>query len=164
MDAEKDQLRAALRQQRTGLLPADRAAKSDAITTRCLDLINWDSARQFHCYQSITDLHEVETDRLTAALHRHGATIDTPEVSARQPSAAELDTTYDVIIVPMLGFDQALHRLGYGGGYYDRLLAAHPQAQKIGLCYQSGLVQALPHDSHDMALDIVVTEDRVYRA
>lgn len=66
-----------------------------------------------------------------------------------------------MIIVPMLGFDGALHRLGYGGGYYDRLLARQATARKIGLCYDLGRLEQLPVEPHDQPLDAVITENGV---
>ncbi len=69
---------------------------------------------------------------------------------------------YDVIIVPMLGFNQNLHRLGYGGGYYDRLLSEQLIARKIGVCFELGYIPDLPVETHDVALDTILTEARVY--
>jgi 5,10-methenyltetrahydrofolate synthetase len=67
--------------------------------------------------------------------------------------------SFDAVIVPMLGFDpRTLHRLGYGGGYYDRFLAAQPAAHKIGVCYEIGKVEGLPNEPHDIPLDMIITE------
>ena len=64
-----------------------------------------------------------------------------------------------------VGFDEARYRLGYGGGYYDRTLAAWPAANRpatIGVAFESGRCDALPHENHDMPLDAVVTESAIY--
>jgi 5-formyltetrahydrofolate cyclo-ligase len=69
----------------------------------------------------------------------------------------------DVIIVPGVAFDRECRRLGFGGGYYDRLLSrAHGAA--IALSYEGQLVDKVPTDSNDAPADILVTESRVYRA
>ena len=61
------------------------------------------------------------------------------------------------LLVPCLGFNEHGYRLGYGGGFYDRTLAAPPRPFTIGIAYacQQALFEG---DSHDVPLDIVVTE------
>jgi 5,10-methenyltetrahydrofolate synthetase len=71
----------------------------------------------------------------------------------------------DLLVIPCVGFDEARYRLGYGGGYYDRTLAAWPAANRpatIGVAFESGRCDALPHENHDMPLDAVVTESAIY--
>lgn len=66
----------------------------------------------------------------------------------------------DVIIVPGIAFDINLNRIGFGGGYYDRYLAA-TDAYKIGVCFDFQIVGKIDTDSHDVPMDIIVTEKRV---
>jgi 5-formyltetrahydrofolate cyclo-ligase len=69
----------------------------------------------------------------------------------------------DALIVPLLGFDAALYRLGYGGGYYDRTLAeAAPKPYCVGLGFQSGMLASIYPQSHDIPMDRIVTDERVY--
>jgi len=77
------------------------------------------------------------------------------------PTAHEISPV--LILVPLLGFDRALHRLGYGVGHYDRVLAARGTARAVGLAYSAQEVEALPIEPHDIALDAVVTPDGVHR-
>jgi 5-formyltetrahydrofolate cyclo-ligase len=72
------------------------------------------------------------------------------------------DEVFSVIVVPTLGFDDSLNRLGYGGGYYDRFLAKQRDALKIGLCYEEGHVKKIPIEKHDIPLDCIISEKRVY--
>ncbi len=65
----------------------------------------------------------------------------------------------DVLLVPLLAFDDDGYRLGYGGGYYDRSLAALPRARAIGIAYAGQRVDILPRDAHDCRLDAVLTEN-----
>ncbi|WP_035256562.1 5-formyltetrahydrofolate cyclo-ligase [Actibacterium mucosum] len=70
----------------------------------------------------------------------------------------------DVVIVPMLAFDGAGFRLGYGGGFYDRTLAAlraNGECLAVGLAYAAQRADALPLDPFDQALDLIVTEEGV---
>jgi 5-formyltetrahydrofolate cyclo-ligase len=62
-----------------------------------------------------------------------------------------------LILVPLLAFDTSGHRLGYGGGYYDRTLAKL-RAITVGIAYDGQEVQELEPEPHDRALDMIVTE------
>ncbi len=70
----------------------------------------------------------------------------------------------DMLFVPLLAFDRAGGRLGYGGGYYDRTLAALPDAAAIGFGYADQEVARVPMSAHDQRLPIIVTEKEIMRA
>ena len=65
--------------------------------------------------------------------------------------------TPQLLLVPLLAFDATGHRLGYGGGFYDRTIALL-KVPTIGIAYAGQEVPALPVDDHDMVLDTVLTE------
>jgi 5-formyltetrahydrofolate cyclo-ligase len=65
------------------------------------------------------------------------------------------------LLVPLLAFDRGCHRLGYGGGYYDRTLAGLPGAFALGCGYAVQEVDAVPVGPDDMRLDAVATENGV---
>jgi 5-formyltetrahydrofolate cyclo-ligase len=80
------------------------------------------------------------------------------------PSAPEI--VPDVVLVPLLAFDADGHRLGYGGGYYDRTLDAIRRSKPvlaIGVAYAGQEVAHLPRETHDHALDGIVTENGLRR-
>ena len=62
-----------------------------------------------------------------------------------------------LLLVPLLAFDAGGHRLGYGGGFYDRTLKAFG-IRAIGIAYAGQEVESLPHEAHDVALDAILTE------
>ncbi|MES2741132.1 MAG: 5-formyltetrahydrofolate cyclo-ligase [Pseudomonadota bacterium] len=62
------------------------------------------------------------------------------------------------LLVPCLGFNGARLRLGYGGGYYDRTLAAAPRPLTAGIAYAC-LAAVFDGEAHDIALDAIVTQD-----
>ncbi len=66
----------------------------------------------------------------------------------------------DVVLVPCLGFTDDAYRLGYGGGYFDRWLAAHPHVTAVGVAWEVGRIERsqLAPQPHDVALTLVVTE------
>ena len=73
------------------------------------------------------------------------------------------DAKIDVVIVPGVAFDLEGHMLGYGHGFYDKLLR-RLNAARIGLAYDFQIVKKLPRESHDEKMDIIVTESRTINA
>jgi 5-formyltetrahydrofolate cyclo-ligase len=72
----------------------------------------------------------------------------------------------DVLIVPMLAFDRRGHRLGYGGGFYDRTIAdlrARRTVTALGFAYAAQEMPEVPDSAHDMRLDAIVTEQGIIR-
>ncbi|MFD2270506.1 5-formyltetrahydrofolate cyclo-ligase [Undibacterium arcticum] len=61
------------------------------------------------------------------------------------------------LLIPCVGFNAGRYRLGYGGGYYDRTLAATPRPQTVGIAYRC-LAAEFAAAPHDVALDAIVTE------
>ena len=66
----------------------------------------------------------------------------------------------DVVLVPCVGYTRDGHRLGYGGGYFDRWLAEHPGVTSIGIAWSGGELGAgeLGAQAHDQALTLIITE------
>jgi 5-formyltetrahydrofolate cyclo-ligase len=70
----------------------------------------------------------------------------------------------DIVLLPLLAFDAQGFRLGYGGGYFDRTLAAMvPRPQAIGVGFELGRVANIRPQAHDARLDAIVTEAGVSR-
>ncbi|MGB5156105.1 5-formyltetrahydrofolate cyclo-ligase [Desulfobacterium sp. N47] len=68
----------------------------------------------------------------------------------------------EIAIIPGLAFDEKGGRVGSGDGLYDRLIPKlPPTARKVGLAYESQIIQHVPMESHDKQVDIIITEDRV---
>jgi 5-formyltetrahydrofolate cyclo-ligase len=132
---------------------------------------------------------EADPSILMARLSARGATLALPRVVAKgaplayhsyetgaelapgaygilepRPSAPSADP--QIILVPLLAFDATGHRLGYGGGYYDRTLSAlrarHP-VMAVGVAYAGQEVEKLPRDAFDEPLDMLVTEQGLRR-
>ena len=82
-------------------------------------------------------------------------------VGTLEPSAEAPELAPALLLVPLLGFDTAGHRLGQGGGHYDRTLAALRRGggvMAIGLAFAAQHLPPLPAGPHDQRLDLVVTE------
>ena len=74
-----------------------------------------------------------------------------------EPLAHWPRVTPGLLLVPLLAFDPAGHRLGYGGGFYDRTLEKL-DVPAIGIAYAGQEVASLPHEAHDRTLDMILTE------
>ena len=69
------------------------------------------------------------------------------------------------LLIPLVGFNAAGHRLGNGGGYYDRTLAAlHPRPLAIGVGFELGRLPRFEPAAHDQRMDVIVTEAGVFEA
>lgn len=127
---------------------------------------------------------ELDPAELVAALRARGHTLALPRVAAKDgplefhrwdKNAAPVKGAYglfeaapdwppvkpDVLLVPLLAFDEKGYRLGYGGGYYDRSLLAFRETGPllaVGLAYDGQRVARIPSDATDEKLDWAVTE------
>lgn len=70
---------------------------------------------------------------------------------------------FDVILVPIVAFDDKCNRLGHGKGYYDKFLT-NKKGLKIGLAYQIQKFEEIPTDLNDIKLDYIITENNTYKA
>ena len=104
--------------------------------------------------ESAGEMVPVVLDRLLEELQRDSLGIRTPE-------GPPWNRKIDLILVPGCGFDVQRRRLGRGGGYYDRFLASQPDAITVGVCFECQLIDQLPTESHDQAVDFILTEERV---
>jgi len=172
----KPDLRAVLRRRRKALAPEARAAAQEAIAGH-LDrlLVDAVSVGVYAAHGSELDLHgwvtrtskiiawpRVSSDGLTFATCPEAALVVGYRGLREPPAEAPLVAELDVILVPGLGFDAAGHRLGQGGGFYDRLLASlrsTPRAPlAVGVAFAAQLVDALPVDAWDQPVDALVSE------
>ena len=98
---------------------------------------------------------------LTFRRWRVGDAMDTGPFGISEPRKAAPAMSPDLILTPLLAFDRTGGRLGHGGGYYDRTIAAL-RAEKpiltVGIGYAAQEVDAVPRGALDIALDWIVTE------
>ena len=92
---------------------------------------------------------------------RHGDPLEEGAYGVPVPTEAAAEVLPDIIVAPLLGFDRAGGRLGYGGGFYDRTLAAlkaHHDIFACGVAYAGQEAASLPTDEHDHRLDGILTQ------
>lgn len=180
--ARKAELRALARQIRA----CDRASAAERVIRRLVELPAIARARTVAFYSAIGDevpveiaaaatrargarsVYPIRTEAgLVMALVNGGDSLMLTREGIREPrpesvmvSASEID----VFVVPGLMFDRAGLRLGRGGGHYDRYLEQRrADATTIGVCFAEHLVDELPADSWDVAMDLIVTDEIVVR-
>ena len=76
-----------------------------------------------------------------------------PEPIADEPVA---DDETALVLMPGLAFDPQGHRIGYGGGFYDKFLAAEPNHPTLALCYEFQMLPELHTEEHDIPVDTVL--------
>jgi 5-formyltetrahydrofolate cyclo-ligase len=82
----------------------------------------------------------------------------------REPKLEAAEVEPDILLVPLLAFDRAGHRIGYGAGYYDMtiaLLRARKPVTAVGIAFAAQEISAVPTTSRDARLDLVLTEREV---
>mgnify|MGYP001188473329 CR=1 FL=1 len=181
---EKKSIREKVRTERAALSQADRSAKNNSIANQLETLAPFQTAQTILFYVSTDE--EVDTHHLIQK-HLPQKTIIVPTVD---PKTNHLELFHlkkwedlsqghygileihdnkrlachpnhiDLIIVPGIAFDKNGHRIGYGKGYYDRLLKNHP-ATTIGLAYELQITEKLPTDPHDIPVQMIVTENQI---
>lgn len=95
-----------------------------------------------------------------------GAELKAARFGVQEPDPSLPDVRPSLVLVPLVAFDEKGGRLGYGGGYYDRTLAALSAlgpVTTVGLAYEAQKVKAVPKARFDVALDWIVTEKRAYQ-
>lgn len=187
--ADKHALRKRLLVERAALPLAARAEASAAIARRLETLQELAQARAVLGYAAFGA--EVDLDGYLAARLAHGRQVYLPWVDGddlraarvadlagalapgwrgvREPcprARTEADpTVLDAVVVPGIAFDRRGHRLGYGGGHFDRLLSRLRSGTfVVGVAFDAQLVDAVPVEEHDVPVDAVVTESCTVRA
>lgn len=103
-------------------------------------------------------LPRIEGEDLSFRAYRPGDALACGGFGLTEPQADAARVSPDLLLVPLLAFDAAGNRLGYGRGYYDRALARLPDALALGLAYAVQQVDAVPHDALDRRLAGVLTD------
>ena len=181
----KAELRAAALAKRDALSEARREAAAQAVAKRGLP-IEITGGMVVSGYSPIRN--EIDPAPLMQRLASMGAKLALPAVVSRgkslifrawsprdrlvlgplgipEPSPAAAELVPDVMLVPLAAFDATGHRIGYGAGHYDYTFA-HLRKQKavigIGLAFATQEIDGMPALSHDVPLDYVLTEKRMF--
>jgi len=185
---EKTQARREIERRIKLLNPQQRALGSARIASALMELPEFTAAGTVMLYMSIAD--EVDTVPIVEQALAQGKKVALPKVDLkakimtawritdikrdlaagafgiREPAFSDSvsPAEIDFCLVPARGFDTLGNRLGRGGGYYDRFMALPGfRAVRCGVAFDFQLLHGLPHEPHDLPVDIIVTESRVIR-
>lgn len=180
LNQDKAALRERMRAIRRGIAPAGRTRLAEEAARRLAELPELSKARLVMVFASFGA--EISTEPAIARLAGRGRRLLLPYLVEGSMDAAEFDpgepleaTAYgpkeparrvaadpsaiDLVVVPGLAFDRAGHRLGYGGGHYDRYLGRlRHDALRVGICFHAQLVDLVPHGPADRRVHVVVTD------
>ena len=66
------------------------------------------------------------------------------------------------MIMPGVAFDPQNHRVGYGGGFYDRFLEKHPMIKRVAVAFEFQILPSVPTEPTDISPELIVTENTIY--
>ena len=84
-----------------------------------------------------------------------------PDLIRRIDLALSCKDTFALVLMPGLAFDREGHRIGYGGGFYDRFLEAHPGLSRVALAFEFQIKAQVPYEAFDICPEKIVTEKRI---
>lgn len=164
----------------------DVQKKSQSICQKAIELSKDYPGGKIHVYLPIESNKEVDTWPLVKDLIKRGEAVYTSvfgESKALKHVQLQHDTIYDydqlgipiptknfkqsaerydLIFVPLVGFDKKLRRLGYGRGVYDSFLSEQTSARKVGLGYEIQKIRRVKTEQHDEKLDAIITDIKLY--
>ena len=151
----KQELRKQVRQAIGRLSAAERDTQSLYVCLQILGTAEWQQAQTVMLYDALPD--EVSLQLLIDDARGSGKEIILPDQSASAPIIPdEVLREVDFAIIPGRAFSRVGHRLGRGGGWYDRILPKM-ECPKWGVAFKCQVVQKVPCDPWDVKLDRVVT-------
>ena len=155
---EKAALRAAMLQELRAMTAEDRATRSATICARILASAEWASAQRVLLFSPMRT--EPDISALAAASEKDAKLFAIIPPTLRHEHELELAFVPDFVLVPGLAFSRDGHRLGRGGGFYDRLLARRArEAVKVGVCFSLQLHDSIPSEAHDVVLNAIMSDE-----
>jgi len=180
---DKIEMRHSLRSRLFGLPQSQRRSESKQASQNLIGTDEYKKASTVMIFLSLP--HEVDTSAVILDAWQQGKTVVVPKVSWQQRHMIPVEITsletgfseerggfknpttgvpmpieeIDLVITPGLGFDAKGNRLGRAGGYYDRFFASELlTAKKCGFCFSQQVVDTVPVDEHDEAVDFLVSD------
>lgn len=179
----KQEIRQQIRKIRRNIEAVEWKAATEMITKKVIESDSFREATDLYCYMNFDG--EVETVRIMEEAWRLGKDVWLPKVSGddmdfylirsiselkkgafgiMEPSGDSEKAPGDdgLMIVPGVAFDKEYCRVGYGKGYYDRYLKAHPDLIKMGIAFDVQIMEKVPNDEYDCKMDMILTESLSY--
>ena len=174
---DKKELRATIRQQKRAMTEEEIVTKSRQACRLLMDHDLYKNARTFYGYLPYNQ--EVRTTPLLEQAIRDGKRVAVPkcygdemkfiyldDLTKVEPGYANIpepiadgpiaDDPTALVLMPGLAFDPEGHRVGYGGGFYDKFLAQEPHHPTVALCYDFQMMPHLETEEYDIPVDLVL--------
>ncbi len=179
----KKEIRAEVKKHRREASAEQIRRNSDAICESFLALPEYQEAKVVFSYMDCKN--EVETKKVTRQCWADGKIVAVPKVFGEimkyyiitsyedleegyfgipEPKYEQLQEIVcedGLMILPGVAFDENRHRVGYGGGFYDRYLETHPDMKKIAFAFEFQMFEAVPFEEFDRQPDKIITENRI---
>ncbi|MCD4668890.1 MAG: 5-formyltetrahydrofolate cyclo-ligase [Actinomycetia bacterium] len=183
INRSKKAIRKSIQEKRDSLVPGLRQDKSRIIAKKFLGLKEYRKSGSILAYFPFRS--EIDTRIIIKEALRQGKKVALPRVNKKKLDLYYIDSLseglepgihdimepipsecskalpgeIDLVIIPGVGFDTEMNRLGYGGGFYDRLLREIPtHIPGIALAFNLQIVDRIPVSEHDLKIDILITE------
>lgn len=182
---QKEKLREKLLKQRESISEPEFYGASADIIEKLKEQDEFKRAGTIHCYVSMNKRREVETRELIKEMLSKGRQVAVPVTNFEKGTLDHVKITsyqdlemnkwgvlepndgngispdeVDLVIVPMVGADEACNRIGYGEGFYDRFLK-EVACPTIGLIFDQNIVENIPTEDFDIPLDKIISELRI---
>ena len=177
---EKTKIRQLIRLKKCEMTPEQTERTSEKLASRLFEHDAYKNARSVYCYISYNQ--EVRTETIMRRARADGKRVAVPKIIGGEMTFIWLDNPDAVtlgyggilepvadfpvaedeealVIMPGLAFDRNGNRIGYGGGFYDRYLAAHRGLITVALCYGFQVFEHIETDAYDVPVDYVISED-----
>lgn len=172
MDFTKADVRIAILKQRLALPPKLKKQHDESIIDKARLAIEILKPGVVHIFRTLDNQAEIETSELFKWALDTGIAVYTTvkfdgiwqmvRYETLKNYWPERPASIDIVVVPLIAFDKELNRIGYGGGYYDRLFEEFSRSKRIGLAYGFQYQDRLPLGIHDKALDSIITEAKIH--
>lgn len=174
---DKKALRSQIRQQKRAMTEEEICLRSEKLAEKFLASEAYRNAETIYGYLPYNQ--EVRTTPMLEQALRDGKRVAVPKVYGDEMKFIYLEDLSQVekgyanipepiadgpvaedktalVLMPGMAFDPQGHRIGYGGGFYDKFLAAEPEHPTLALCYAFQLLPALDTEEHDIPVDHVI--------
>ena len=179
---QKKELRREIQRLRKAHTDEEIHTMSLAVKEQILELSEYREAKVLYAYMDYK--HEVETRDLIRSAWTQGKRVAVPKVLGQEmrffyitsfeedleegsfgiqepKESAPAEAENALLLMPGVAFDRMRHRVGYGGGFYDRFLEQHPKLTTVALAFEFQVREEVPFEEFDIRPAKVVTEKRV---
>ena len=179
----KKEIRAAVKKHRAEAVAEEIIDKSNRICASFLTLSDYQDASVIFAY--VDCKNEVQTGNVIEQCWKDGKIVAVPKVfgdvmrffviksyddledgyfGIQEPKYEQLEEIIcedGLMILPGVAFDEQRHRVGYGGGFYDRYLEEHPDMKKIAFAFEFQMFEEVPFETFDRQPEKIITEKRI---